>query len=189
MSDLRQKDVREADDVPLPELWAEDFTTHGRTFFEPGFWAVAVHRLGRRAARSRPALVGYPLQLSYRLLATAVDWTWGIKVTASTRLGRRVRIWHNGAVLLDARSIGNDVHIRHDTTFGPLRWDEQKPELLPIIEDGADISSGACVLGGVTVGKDAMVGANTVVLDSVPPGMRAIGVPAKLLPDWIARKT
>jgi serine O-acetyltransferase len=34
------------------------------------------------------------------------------------RLGRRVRIWHHGGIVLHARSIGNDVHIRHNTTFG-----------------------------------------------------------------------
>ena len=55
-------------------------------------------------------------------------------------------------------------------------------------EDGADIGSGACVLGAVTVGRGAIVGANSVVLEGVPPGVRVLGVPAKVIPDWIARK-
>jgi serine O-acetyltransferase len=123
------------------------------------------------------------------VLATAVDWVWGINVPRATRLGRRVRIWHNGSVLLEARSIGNDVQIRHDTTFGPRREaDARTGENLPLIEDGADIGSGACVLGGVTVGAKAFVGANSVVLDSVPPGATVLGVPAKQIPVWVARK-
>jgi serine O-acetyltransferase len=94
-----------------------------------------------------------------------------------------VRIWHNGSILLNARSIGNDVHIRHDTTFGALRAeDSADPQSLPVIEDEADIGSGACVLGSVTVGRGAIVGANSVVLKPVPPHTAVLGVPARIIP-------
>ena len=95
---------------------------------------------------------------------TAVDWVWGIHLPRSVQVGRRVRIWHNGCMVLSARAIGNDVHIRHDTTFGPAprlratRHARAPLEELPVIEDRADIGSGVCVLGAVTVGHDAMVG-------------------------------
>ncbi len=114
---------------------------------------------------------------------TAVDWIWGINLPRTTRLGRRVRIWHNGSIFLNARSIGNDVQIRHDTTMGSVRIKESaQSEQLPVIEDGADIGSGACVLGGITLGRGAMVGANSVVLQSVPPGATVFGVPARIMP-------
>jgi serine O-acetyltransferase len=98
-------------------------------------------------------------------------------------MGRRVRIWHNGSILLNARSIGNDVQIRHDTTLGSVRMkDSTRPEELPVIEDGAEIGSGVCILGGVTLGRGAVVGANAVVLQSVPAGKTVFGVPAKIMP-------
>jgi serine O-acetyltransferase len=182
-------DERPAEDLPLGELLAEDFATHDRSLAEPGFWAVAAHRLGDRIGRVKPALARRPLGAAHTVLATAIDWVWGINVTPSTRLGRRVRVWHNGSILLDARSIGNDVQIRHDTTLGPARaTDPPGPESRPVIEDGADLGSGTCVLGAVTVGKGATVGANSVVLEAVPPGVRVLGVPARVIPDWIARK-
>jgi serine O-acetyltransferase len=178
-------DRRSADEIPLRELVAEDYVTHGRSLAEPGFWAVVIHRLGTRAQTIAPTLARRPLQASHKVLATAVDWIWGIELPIRTRLGRRVRIWHSGSILLHAASIGNDVHIRHDTTFGPLRArDPESPQSLPVIEDGADIGSGACVLGPVTVGESAFVGANSVVLDSVPPRTRVLGVPAKVIPAW-----
>lgn len=178
-----ENDGRAADALPLRELWAEDFQTHDRLWLEPGFWAVAVHRLGTRSRRiQRPAL-RRPLTLAYRLFATGVDWVWGINLPASTQVGRRVRIWHHGAILLDAKSIGNDVHIRHDTTLGPLRdRDAGRPECLPVVEDNVDIGSGACVLGSVHVGKGAFVGANSVVVQEVPPGATVFGVPARIIP-------
>ncbi|HJX54201.1 MAG TPA: hypothetical protein VJ801_15655, partial [Polyangia bacterium] len=56
-----------------------------------------------------------------------------------------------------------------------------RPECLPVIEDGVDIGSGACVLGGVRVGKGAFLGANSVVMQEIPPGVVAFGVPARII--------
>ena len=176
-------DDRPADDLSLGEILAEDFATYDRSLVEPGFWAVAVHRFGRRLRQVGPAPVRRPLEVTHKLLFTAIDWVWGINLPPSTRVGRRVRIWHNGSIFLNARSIGNDVQLRHDTTLGAVRVkDGARPECLPIIEDEADIGSGACILGGVTLGRGAVVGANTVVLQSVPPGVTVFGVPARIMP-------
>jgi serine O-acetyltransferase len=176
-------DRRTADDLSLREVLAEDFETYGRRWVEPGLWAVTVHRLGARVDRAPTPLLRRPLELAHKVLFTTVDWIWGIHLPRTTRLGRRVRIWHNGSIFLNARSIGNDVQIRHDTTLGSVRMkDSARPEQLPIIEDGADIGSGACILGGVSLGRGAVVGANAVVLQSVPAGATVFGVPAKIMP-------
>ncbi len=182
MPEGKAPDRRSAEELPLTELLAEDFRTHGRDPLSPGFWAVAAHRLGSRAERAPRKGVRPPLRLSHKVLATAVDWIWGIHIPVRTRLGRRVHIWHFGSMLLNARSIGNDVHLRHATTFGPLRAvNADRLEALPVIEDAADIGSGACVMGAVVVGRDAKVGANTVVVESVPPGSTVFGVPARVI--------
>lgn len=176
-------DDRPADALPLRELIAEDFRTHDRLWLEPGFWAVAVHRLGVRSQRVKSPMLRRPLAVAHQLLSTSVDWIWGINLPTSTRIGRRLRIWHHGSILLNARSIGNDVHIRQDTTFGPVRErDAGRPECLPVVEDNVDIGSGACVLGSVEVGKGSFVGANSVVVQQVPPGATVFGVPARIIP-------
>lgn len=175
-------DRRSADELPLFELVAEDFHTHERSLISPGFWAVCAHRLGTRIQRVPFQPLRAPLLLAHRMLATTVDWTWGIQIPLSTQVGRRLHIWHFGSMLLNARSIGSDVHIRHDTTFGPLRAaDAERPEALPVIEDAVDIGSGACVMGGVTVGRAAKVGANSVVIESVPTGATVFGVPSRII--------
>jgi serine O-acetyltransferase len=176
----------------IVKLLAEDFATHDRDLTTPGFWAVATHRIGTRALdESRPRSERAVLDLIYRTLFTGVDRIWGIHLPRTVVLGRRVRLWHNGAMLLAAKSIGNDVHLRHDTTFGPLRDSrhasagrpaEVTASELPVIEDGADLGAGVCVLGGVRVGRGAVVGANSVVLKNVPPGATVLGVPARIVP-------
>jgi GT2 family glycosyltransferase/serine acetyltransferase len=174
-------DTRAVETMSLRELIAEDVGTYERDLLSPGLWAMLAHRVGRRAATMPSGPAQAALEGTYQVLFTAVDWVWGIHLPKSVRVGRRVRLWHNGCMLLTAREIGNDVHIRHDTTFGPVRGRE--PGARPVIEDRADIGSGVCVLGEVTVGHDATVGANSVVMKNVPPKAMVLGVPARIVPS------
>ena len=122
-----------------------------------------------------------PMSLLYRFLFRFVEWTCGITLSYTVPVGRRVRIWHHGGMILHARSIGNDVHLRQNTTFGVAHRGQN--QALPVIEDGVDIGCNVCVLGNVRIGTGAMVGAGSVVLNDVPSGAVAVGVPARVLPD------
>jgi len=170
------------DEMRLTALIAEDLVTYEGDLLAPGLWAVVAHRLGRRAERTRPGVARVALGGAHTALARGVDLVWGIKIPRPVALGRRVRLWHNGCMLLDANSIGNDVHIRHDTTFGAARGRATTRDELPTIEDGVELGSGVCVLGAVCVGQNAVVGANSVVLRDVPAGVTVMGVPARVIP-------
>ncbi len=158
-------------------LIAEDFRTYDRKLFEPGFWAVAIHRFGNLRMDIRPRLLRLPFSLLYRLLHACMSGFVGINLEYSVKLGRRVRLWHHGGMFLGAISIGNDVTIRHNTTMGVLNQDEKWKK--PIIEDRVDIGTGACILGDVKVGHDSVIGANSVVVRSFPPYSTLFGVPAR----------
>ena len=167
--------------IGLLALWAEDFQTHDRNPFEPGFWAVAAHRFGNwRMGVGRKALRA-PLSLAYNVSHLAINWLWGIDLGYTVKLGRRVRLWHHGGMVLTARSIGDDVHIRHNTTMGIARRSEVTKR--PTIENGVDIGVGACILGDVTIGHNSVVGANAVVVTDFAPHSRIAGVPARALPQ------
>jgi serine O-acetyltransferase len=81
--------------------------------------------------------------------------------------------------VLHAERIGDDVHVRQNTTFGIARRDRLHE--LPVIEDRCDIGCGAAVLGPVTVGHDSAIGANAVVVKDLPPHSLAVGVPAEVI--------
>ena len=164
-------------ELGLFALLSEDFATYERNPFEPGFWAVAVHRFGNWRMGLRPKLVRAPFTLLYKALALGVDWMWGINLPYTVKLGRRVRIWYHGGIVLGARAIGNDVHIRPNTTMGILTRSDETAK--PTIEDRVDIGAGACILGHLTVGHDTIVGANSVVVKDVPPNSTVFGVPAR----------
>jgi serine O-acetyltransferase len=168
----------------LLALLAEDYRTHDRSLMEPGFWAVAVHRFGnwRMGLRSRPLRA--PATILYRTLQTCVQWGWGIELSYTVKLGRRVRIWHHGGMVLGARSIGDDVHIRQNTTFGVARRSE--PTAKPMIGDRVEIGCGAVLLGHIRIEHDSVIGANSVVTRDVPPHSLVVGVPARIVKDLAA---
>lgn len=168
--------------IGLFALLAEDFRTYDRDLLDPGFWAVAIHRFGNARMGVRFKLLRAPLTAIYRLMFTAMIWLWGINLPYNTKLGRRVRIWHHGGIWLGARSIGDDVHIRHNTTFGLLSRND--PGGKPIIGNRVDVGVGACILGAVTVGDDCVVGPNSVVIRDLPPGSVVMGVPARQTALW-----
>jgi serine O-acetyltransferase len=161
----------------LVALLAEDLRTHDGHWTEPGFVAVAVHRLGNARMDVRPSIVRAPLTLLYRAASTAVNWVWGIDLPYTVRLGRRVRLWHHGGMVLGARAIGDDVHIRHNTTFGVLNRNALGGK--PIIGDRVDLGVGVGIFGAVTVGADAVVGPHSVVLHDLPSAAVVLGVPAR----------
>lgn len=176
------RDGRSARELSTLELITEDLATYERRLTEPGLWAVLAHRIGARAQRTQSPTARALLRRCHRVLAGGVDWVWGIRIGETTELGRRVRIWHSGCMQLDARAIGDDVHIRHDTTLGGVRTRDQGPEHWPTIEDRVDMGVGVSVLGPVCVGHDAFVAANSLVLKSVAPHATVLGVPARVVP-------
>jgi serine O-acetyltransferase len=162
--------------VGLLALLAQDYRTHDRKL-EPGFLAVAVHRFGNARMGVRFKLLRAPLTVLYRLMYSAVILLWGIDLPYNTKLGRRVRIWHHGGIWVGARAIGDDVHIRHNSTFGLLS--RADVNAMPIIGNRVDFGVGVCILGAVTVGDDCVIGANSVVIRDLPPGSVVMGVPAR----------
>lgn len=166
-------------DIGFCALLREDLRTHDGKPFEQGFWAVAVHRFGNWRMGIRWRILRWPFSQTYKVLNKIVEWTCGISLPYTVKLGRRVRIWHFGGMFLHARSIGNDVHLRQNITFGVARTFHDTE--IPTIEDGVDIGCGACVLGNVTIGRHSAIGANAVVLTDVPPHSVAVGIPAKVV--------
>ncbi|MGE4062578.1 MAG: WxcM-like domain-containing protein [Rhodospirillaceae bacterium] len=99
-------------------------------------------------------------------------------------IGDRVTV-KSGVQVWDGLRIGNDVFVGPNVTFTNDKFPRSKqyPErfLETRIEDGASIGGGAVILPGLTIGKEAMIGAGAVVTQSVPPYAIAVGSPARIL--------
>jgi len=166
---------------PGLSLWAllrEDLRTH-ESPFTPGFLALAVNRFGNWRM-GLPRVLRAPLRWVYGFLYLCALWLARIELPYIVKVGRRVRIWHNGGCVLGALYIGDDVQIRHNVTLG-LAHHGAPLSSLPLIEERVLIGAGACILGPITIGHDSIIAANAVVTRDVPPYSLVGGIPGKVL--------
>jgi acetyltransferase-like isoleucine patch superfamily enzyme len=106
-----------------------------------------------------------------------------VSINYDTTVGDRTKIMDNSHITGNMR-IGNDVFISTmvATANDNVIWAGYGDHIIgPIIEDGAAIAAGAILLAGVTIGKNAMVGAGSVVTKSVEPDSLVVGIPARFV--------
>ncbi|MEG3894249.1 MULTISPECIES: DapH/DapD/GlmU-related protein [unclassified Microcoleus] len=170
-------------EAPVVGLWQqikEDWIAHGGDWTKPGFRAVAVQRFGVWRMQVQPILLRAPLSIIYRSLYRKIRNTYGIDLPYTVKLGRRVVIEHQGAIIIHGYcTIGDDCVLRQGVTLGNRYLD--KPLEAPRLGDRVNVGAGAKILGGVTLSDDVNIGANAVVLSDVPAGKTAVGIPAKII--------
>lgn len=168
---------------PTLGLWEqikEDWIAHGRDWTKPGFRAVAVHRFGVWRMSIEPKLLRAPLSILYRSMYRKIRNTYGIDLPYTVKLGRRVVVEHQGAIVIHGNSyIGDECVIRQGVTLGNRYLD--RPLDAPKLGVRVNVGAGAKILGDVTLGDDVNIGANAVVLSDIPSGKTAVGIPAKII--------
>jgi serine O-acetyltransferase len=92
-----------------------------------------------------------------------------------TKIGSGLILAHPYATILNAESIGNNVYVNHLVTLG------EKNGKKPIIGNEVELHANATVIGGVTIGDYAVIGAGAVVVKDVPAHAIAVGNPARIL--------
>lgn len=164
----------------LMDVIHEDWTAHGRDWTRPGFRALAVYRLGAWKNTIESRMVRAPISFLHRFLFRRMRNVYGIELPFSAQIGRRVIFEHQGGVVVHgAAVIGNGCIIRQGVTIG-MRHLEAAFDA-PRLGNSVSIGAGAAILGKLTVGDGANIGANSVVLEDVPKGATAVGVPARII--------
>lgn len=139
----------------------------------PGLHAIWFHRITHWLWRHEMKWLG-------RFLSHIARWLTSIEIHPGAKIGRRFFIDHGlGVVIGETTEIGDDVTLYQGVTLGGTSWDPGKRH--PTLEDGVVVGAGAKVLGPFTVGKDARIGSNSVVVREVPPGCTVVGVPGRLV--------
>ena len=138
----------------------------------PGLHAVWVHRVSH-------FLWNNHFYFLARLLSHMSRALTGIEIHPGAKLGKRVFIDHgSGVVIGETAEVGDDVLIYMGVVLGGTALERVKRH--PTVENDVVIGSGAIVLGPITIGRGAKIGAGSVVVRPVPPGATAVGVPARI---------
>ena len=137
----------------------------------PGLHAVMWHRVSHW-------LWQHELRLLGRFSSHIARWLTGIEIHPAARIGRRLVIDHGmGVVIGETAEVGDDCYFYHQVTLGVARTSSGKRH--PSVGNNVIIGAGAKVLGPISVGDNARVGSNAVVLDNVPNGITVVGIPAR----------
>ena len=135
----------------------------------PGVHAVLAYRLARRLHLAGVPLI--PLVISY-----LSRWVTGIEIHPGAKIGAGFFVDHgSGVVIGETAEIGENVTIYQGVTLGGTGFQAGKRH--PTVEDNVTIGSGAKLLGPITVGHGAKIGANSVVVEDVPPCSTVVGNP------------
>ena len=149
-----------------------------RTSFEilllyPGLHAVWIHRISRWFwTRNFKLIARWISQLARGLT--------GIEIHPGATVGPGLFIDHGmGVVIGETAEVGSDVTLYHGVTLGGTSMSKGKRH--PTIGDRVTIGAGAKVLGNITIGSDSRIGANAVVVKSVPENSVVVGVPGQII--------
>ena len=115
-----------------------------------------------------------------RWLAQASRWLTGIDIHPGATIGPGFFIDHGmGVVIGETAEIGADVTLYHGVTLGGTSLENGKRH--PTLGDRVVVGAGAKILGAITIGADSRIGANAVVVKSVPPNSVVVGVPGQIV--------
>ncbi len=139
----------------------------------PGLHALWMHRVNHWLWRHHFPTVA-------RFLSQVSRFLTGIEIHPGAQIGRRFFIDHGmGVVIGETTIIGDDVTLYQGVTLGGTG--KEKGKRHPTLEDRVIIGAGAKILGNLTIGHDAQVGASSVVLKDVPPRSTVVGVPGRII--------
>jgi serine O-acetyltransferase len=139
----------------------------------PGLHAIWLHRLEHR-------LWTAGFRLTARLSSQVTRFLTGVEIHPAATVGRRVFVDHGmGVVIGETAEIGDDVLLYHGVTLGGSSMRREKRH--PTVEDCVTLGANATLVGPITIGESATVGAGSVVVDDVPPENTVAGNPAEIV--------
>lgn len=142
-------------------------------FNYPGLFAIVNYRVAHK-------LHNLGFKIFARMIMGFVQFVANIDIHPAAIIGRRVFIDHGiGVVIGETAILKDDITIYQGVTLGGVSLEKVKRH--PTIESGVVIGGGAKVLGNITIGANAKIGANSVVIKDIPPDSTAIGIPAKII--------
>lgn len=120
------------------------------------------------------------LYLPARWLSQVARWLTGVEIHPGAVIGRRFFIDHGmGVVIGETTEIGNDVTFYHGVTMGGVNLEKGKRH--PTLGNKVVVGAGAKVLGAIEIGDGSRIGANAVVVKSVPPESVVVGIPGQIV--------
>jgi serine O-acetyltransferase len=120
------------------------------------------------------------LKLLARWLSHVIRFLTGIEIHPGATIGEKFFIDHGmGVVIGETAEVGENVSLYHGVTLGGTTLEKGKRH--PTLEDNVVVGAGAKILGAIVIGEGSRIGANAVVVKTVPPNSVVVGVPGQVV--------
>ncbi|WP_353093492.1 serine O-acetyltransferase EpsC [Tissierella praeacuta] len=164
--------IEEANNILEKDPAAKNLFT--AMFFYPSLKAIIYHKIAYKLYERKRFVLSWMISQRARRIT-------GIEIHPGAKIGKKLFIDHGmGVVIGETAEVGDNVLMYHGVTLGGIGG-EKGTKRHPTIEDDVIIGAGAKILGPITIGRGAKIGANSVVLDDVPPYSTAVGAPARVV--------
>jgi serine O-acetyltransferase len=138
-----------------------------------GLHAIWAHRINH-------FLWNHHLKLPARFLSSVARFFTGIEIHPGAKIGRRFFIDHgSGVVVGETSEIGDDVLLYQGVVLGGTTIEKKKRH--PTLGNDVEMGAGSIALGAIRIGDGVRVGASSVVIKDVPPGVTVVGIPGRVV--------
>jgi serine O-acetyltransferase len=144
-------------------------------YINPGFKFMVWHRIAHNSRAKGKFIYIIPWLMLRRLMIK-----YGYDIPAETIIGKGFYIGHFGGVVISPKAIiGENCNISHGITIGYTSRGKRKG--YPRLGDNIYIGPGSVITGNINIGKNAAIGANSVVIEDLPENAVAVGIPARII--------
>lgn len=139
----------------------------------PGLHALWLHQIAHSLYEEKFIVLA-------RIISHINRFLTGIEIHPGAKIGRRFFIDHGaGVVIGETSEIGDDVLLYQGVVLGGTTHEKKKRH--PTLKNNVVVGAGAIILGAITVGEEAKIGAGSVVVKDVPPGATVVGIPGRVV--------
>jgi serine O-acetyltransferase len=145
-------------------------------FLEFGTIAVVMHRFGRWCYAIKIPVVRQAMIALYLVLNTICQAVTGIHIHRESEIGPGLIVHNYSGIFILAKSIGHSCTINQGVSIGSVRgtgW--------PVVGNNCYFGAGCKVMGGLTIGDNVIVSANSLVVADIPSNCTVMGVPARII--------
>ena len=120
-------------------------------------------------------IIGFPIRFLYKIF---IQWFLGVDIPDTLKFGNSFQVFHGQGLIIHSDTIiGNNVTVRHNTTIGVAMDGGKCPE----IKNNVNIGANSVIIGDITIGRNSIIAAGSIVVKDVPENVIVGGNPAKVI--------
>ncbi|HEY4874763.1 MAG TPA: hypothetical protein VIH86_04270 [Puia sp.] len=131
------------------------------------------------SSRKAYYFIGLPYLFFYNVF---VQWMFNLEIPWNLKIGKNLSLYHGQTLIINNKTIiGKNCTLRHGTTIGTKKLIDGSFSAGPVLGDNVDVGCNVCIIGGIKIGNNVIIGAGSIVIKDIPSNAIVAGNPAKII--------